>query len=174
MIEIVVDHIIPAAYAVLPPIMNSPNATAMVLACGLQETKFRDRRQIGGGPGRGFWQFERGGGVKGIVTHPDTRDYLRAALVALRYEKAIGQTLMIYQALEHNDVLAAVMARLNLWWLPSALPKRDDVDGSWSQYIKAWNPGAPHRSTWDNHYALAHSIVDPPAVVNPNLRRADE
>lgn len=164
MITIVTDHIIPAAYAVLPPVMRSPAATAMVLCTGLQESKFRERRQVGGGPARGFWQFERGGAVKGVVTHPDTRDFLRAALVTLRYEKAIGQTLMIYQALEHSDILACVMARLNLWWLPMALPGPDQPEEGWRQYMKAWNPGDPHRATWDNFYALAWSIVDPPAI----------
>lgn len=167
MIDQIVHHIIPAAYSVLPLVMQSPKATAMLLAIGLQESQFRDRRQVGGGPARGFWQFETGirggGGIKGVVTHPETRDALRAALVALRYEKAIGQTLLLYQAVEHNDVLACVFARLNLWWVPSRLPSPDAPDEGWRQYIKAWNPGAPHRATWDAHYALAHSLVNPPA-----------
>ena len=159
MIELVIDHIIPAAYAVLPPGLNSPAATAMILATGLQESKFRERRQVGGGPARGLWQFERGGGVKGVVTHPDTRDILRAALVTLRYEKAIGQTLLLYQAIEHNDVLACVFARLNLWWLPVALPDRTQPDSGWAQYIRAWNPGAPHRETWDGYFARAWDLA---------------
>lgn len=166
MIELVVRHIIPAAYAVLPPVMQSTEATAALLATGLQESKFLERRQVGGGPARGLWQFERGGGIKGVVTHPDTRDYLRAALVALRYEKAIGQTVLLYQAIEHNDVLACVFARLNLWWLPSRLPGCDAPNEGWRQYIQAWNPGKPHRDTWNDNYALAWSIVDPPAVTH--------
>ena len=164
MIELFAKYIIPAAYAVLPPVMNSPKATAMLLSIGMQESKFRERRQVGGGPGRGVFQFERGGGVKGVMTHEDSREYLRAALVALRYEVAIGQTLLVYQALEHNDVLAVVCARLLLWTLPAPLPERDDFDGSWAQYKSSWRPGMPHRSTWNANYAIAHSIVDPPVV----------
>lgn len=166
MIELFVRYLIPAAYDVLPSVMNSPKATAMLLSIGLQESKFRERRQVGGGPARGAFQFERGGGVKGVVTHADTRDALRAALVALRYENAIGQTVLLYQAIEHNDILAVVFARLLLWTLPASLPGCDDFEGSWQQYKNAWRPGKPHRDTWNDNYALAWSIVDPPVVAH--------
>lgn len=160
MIEIVTHHIIPAAYAVLPSVMNSPKATAMLLAIGLIESGFRERRQLGGGPARGFYSFERGGGVKGVVTHPETRDALRVALVALRYEKAIGQTVLLYQHLEHNDVLATVFARLLLWTVAGPLPARGEYDAAWRNYVDGWRPGKPHRSAWNDHYAMAWSIVD--------------
>lgn len=170
MIELFARYIIPAAYAVLPPMMHSQKATAMLLAIIGQESQFRYRRQMGGGPARGFLQFERGGGVRGVVTHPDTRDYLRAALVTLRYEAAIGQTLMIYQAIEHNDILAVVCGRLLLWTVPGRLPGRDDPAEGWKQYLEGWRPGAPHRSTWESNYAMAWSIVDPPSVLTPEPR----
>ena len=165
MIELFARYLIPAAYAVLPPIMNSQKATAQLLAIGAQESGFRERRQLGGGPARGFFSFERGGGVKGVVTHPDTRDYLRAALITLRYEKAIGQTVLLYQAIESNDVLATVFARLLLWTVPAPLPGRDDVEEAWRQYKESWRPGKPHRSAWDQNYNLGWSIADPPSVL---------
>lgn len=164
MIELFARHLIPAAYAVLPPMMNSPKATAQLLAIGLQESKFLERRQVGGGPARGMFQFERGGGIRGVVTHEDTRDFLRSALTQLRYEREVGQTLLLYNAVEHNDVLAVVFARLLLWTLPAPLPARDKPADAWKQYLDAWRPGAPHRSTWDGNFALAWSIVDPPVV----------
>lgn len=166
MIDLFARYLIPAAYAVLPPMMNSPKATAMLLSIGGIESGFRERRQLGGGPARGFFSFERSGGIKGVVTHPDTRDYLRSALVALRYEKAIGQTVLLYQAVEQNDVLATVFARLLLWTVDAPLPGREDYDESWRQYYSSWRPGKPHRSAWNAHYALAHSIVDPPVVAH--------
>jgi len=158
-IDLFARYLIPAAYAVLPPGMNSLTATAHLLTIGQQESAFRYRRQVGGGPARGVFQFERRG-VKGIVTHPDTRDALRAALVALRCEVMIGQTVLIYQALEQNDVLASVVARLNLWWVPAPLPGRDDPEGAWQYYLRSWRPGAPHRGTWDAYYKTAWDIVD--------------
>jgi hypothetical protein len=159
MIDQIVHHIIPAAYSVLPRVMQSPKATAQLLAIGLIESGFRERRQLGGGPARGFWSFERGGGVKGVVTHPDTRDALRVALVALRYEKDIGQTVALYQHVEHNDVLACVFARLLLWTVPARLPGRADYDESWRQYMESWRPGRPHRAAWNANFDQAWSIV---------------
>jgi len=160
MIELFARYIIPAAYSILPPEMNSRRATAMLLAIGLIESGFRERRQLGGGPARSFMMFERGGGVRGIVTHPDTRDHLRAALVALRYEKMIGQTVLIYQVLEHNDILSAVAARLLLWTVPSPLPARGAYDHAWQNYVDGWRPGKPHRSAFNGHFDHAWDIVE--------------
>lgn len=161
MIEMFARYLIPAAYSVLPPGMTSPRATAMLLAIIGQESDFRHRRQLGGGPARGFAMFERGGGVKGVVTHPDTRDALREALVALRYEKDIGQTVLLYQHIEHNDVLAMIFARLLLWTEPKALPGPGEYDESWRQYFGTWRPGKPHRSAWNAHYDRAWRTVEP-------------
>ena len=41
---------------------RSTAADVLLLAIGLQESRFEHRQQIGG-PARSFWQFERGGGV---------------------------------------------------------------------------------------------------------------
>lgn len=161
MIEMFHRYLIPAAYSVLPPAMASPKATSFILAIGLQESQFRDRRQVGGGPGRGFFQFERGGGVRGVVTHAASRDALRAALVALREEKLIGQTVLLYQTIEHHDVLAVVFARLLIYTLPDALPGRDEADVAWSQYLRAWNPGEPRRESWPGHFQTAWALVAP-------------
>ena len=49
------DVVIPAALHMLPGHMDSPEARAMLLAIGLQESKLTYRRQVGG-PAHGFWQ----------------------------------------------------------------------------------------------------------------------
>src|SRR5690606_35531315 len=67
-LDVVVEQAIWPAYALLPSRMDSDRATVMLLAIGLQESRFEHRRQIKG-PARGFWQFERGGGVRGVMTH---------------------------------------------------------------------------------------------------------
>lgn len=152
MISRVGEFVIPAALSLLPPAMDTPAARAMLLAIGLQESRFLFRRQQDFGPARGFWQFEKGGGVRGVVNHPLTRGPLNAALRELRYpelvERKPNQTAALHLALEHNDVLACVFARLNLWWLPGALPARGQAAEGWRQYIAAWQPGKPHPDTW--------------------------
>ena len=50
------------ALSLLPPVMDTRAARAMIISICLQESRLQHRRQIGG-PARGFAQFERGGGV---------------------------------------------------------------------------------------------------------------
>jgi hypothetical protein len=107
-IAIVAKRILPAAFDVLPPAMNTPPARAMLLAIGLQESRFMFRRQQNYGPARGFWQFEKAG-VRGVGKHKASVGHLHLALRALRYEALIGQTANLHYAIEDNDVLAAVL-----------------------------------------------------------------
>lgn len=151
MIAIVRAHVIPAAYAVLPPAMASEKATRLMLATCWQESRARHRFQIGG-PARGLWQFELGGGVAGVLSHPQTKDVVRAAAAALCYRQVLTPH-GCYQAIEHNDIFAAVFARLLLWSLPSALA--DDEAEGWNQYVSAWRPGKPHPETWPQAWAIA-------------------
>lgn len=153
-------HTIPAAYSLLPDKMQSPEATALLLAIGLQESRFEWRRQLPKGPARGFWQFERGGGVVGVLDHPSTKNHAVKVMDSLRYALSLD-SYAVHSALEHNDVLACCFARLLLWTLPRALPGRLDVSLGWHQYEAAWRPGKPHIQTWPKNYAMAWALVEP-------------
>ena len=157
MIEIVDAWVLPTAYQLLPSEMRSPEAHAMLLAIGLQETGFLERRQLEGGPARGLWQFERGGGTAGVLSHPDSKPHAMKVLRELHYpEPAVAA---VHVALEHNDILAAAFARLLLWTLPDRLPKRGQPWVAWAQYLKAWRPGEPRRATWSAYYTRAWEIT---------------
>lgn len=160
MVDLVLRHILPAAYAVLPPAMNSPSASAFLISVGLQESQFLQRRQRGGGPAKGFWQFERGGGVKGVMTHPKTKGPLMTALTDLRYASTLNQSAELHRILEHNDVVACVFARLLLWSVPGRLPTRHESDMAWEQYVDGWRPGKPHPETWAAYFIEAWHRVD--------------
>lgn len=145
------------ALRLLPEKMDTKPARAMMIAIALQESRIRHRAQIGG-PARGYWQFEQGGGVRGVLTHAASSPHIRAVLKALDY--AEGSTPeACYVAIQHNDILAACFARLLLWTLPDPLPGATDVEGSWRQYLRAWNPGKPHPASWPRFYSQAWSIV---------------
>jgi hypothetical protein len=145
MFELFRDHILDAGLALLPPRMDSPLARRYLLAICLQESRFEHRRQIGG-PAKSFAQFERSG-VLGLIRHTATAPHLQSAVVALKYDAEMAtDDVGIHAAIEHNDVLACVVARLNLWWLPE--PLAEDRDGAWDQYLKSWRPGRPHPETW--------------------------
>jgi hypothetical protein len=148
-------HILPAALALLPPRMDTPEARAMLIAIGLQESKFQHRRQVQG-PARGYWQFEQGGGVAGVVTHPASNGYALAACDMLDYSPVVS---VVYPALADNDILACAFARLLLWTLPGALPTITQPDKGWAQYIAAWRPGRPHVETWIGCWARAWGVV---------------
>ena len=147
------DAIIPTALSLLPAPMESFAARAMLLAIAGQESGYRYRRQVGG-PARGWWQFEAGGGVVGVLEHPASRGAAGEVLATLGYAGATAA--QIHAALEHNDVLAAVFARLLLWTDPRPLPQSvlSGVDG-WAIYLATWRPGKPRPQTWAGYYAAS-------------------
>lgn len=158
----VVERAIEPAQSLLPARMDTPAARVMLLAIGLQESRFVHRHQIGG-PARGFWQFEKGsrasrGGVWGVYLHPASKDHL-AALCKARSVACDPDA--IYAALEYDDVLAAGVARLLLWTDPKSLPAVGDVDAGWALYLRTWRPGKPHPQTWLDLYRQAAAEVAP-------------
>jgi hypothetical protein len=157
MIEHIQRYTIPAAYALLPPQMESDHATAMLLAIGLQESQFLQRSQLKG-PARGFWQFELGG-IAGVLRHERTRAPMHEVLTTLRYGALSDRVASCYKIIEHSDTLACVFARLLLWTLPFALPEEDQPERGWLQYVQAWRPGIPRRETWDVYYRDAWDRV---------------
>lgn len=158
MIAQIHHYIIPAAYDLLPPKMHSPAATAMLLAIGLQESRFEHRHQVNG-PARGFWQFEKMGGIRGVLTHPLTSGHAAKALRDLKYVGASESPEAVYAVLAHNDTLAAVFARLLLWTVPGALPNPGQSAFGWRVYIDGWRPGKPHPETWRPFFDEAWAMV---------------
>ncbi len=149
------QSVLTAAYWLLPAEMSSDEATAYLLAIGLQESGFTHRRQVSG-PARGFWQFERAG-IAGILSHPTTRPHIERCLADLCYQPTVDAC---HAGVEHNDVLAAVFARLLLWTLPDELPRDDESEMAWQQYLRAWRPGRPHYSRWASNYSAAWTHVE--------------
>lgn len=149
------EIVIPGALKLLPAEMDSPEARAMLLAIALQESGCKYRRQFKG-PGRGMWQFEVNG-VRGILSHPNSKPHIADALANLSYPVTSDATLP-YMALEHNDILAAICARLLLWTDPAAIPTQGEAAPAWNLYSRTWRPGAPRRNTWDAHFAAAWSV----------------
>jgi hypothetical protein len=159
-------YILPAAYAVLPATMQSNRASALLLAIALQESKLVHRRQVKG-PARGFWQFEEIG-VEEVRRNPASRSSYQEALAALRYRQE-ATTAALHVAIEHNDVLACVTARLALWRHPDELPRATEPVRAWGQYQTIWAPGRPHPETWAGHYSTAWDLK----VREPGTLEAD-
>jgi hypothetical protein len=151
-----------AGMDLLPAKLDSDRARVMVLAIGLQESRLMERRQLprkkGGpwGPANGLFQFERGGGVRGVLRHVASRPL---AVPACRARHVDPTPAAVHLALAHDDVLAVAFARLLLWTDAAPLPELGDEDGSWAMYLRTWRPGSPHPETWPELYRQALAYV---------------
>lgn len=147
---------IDAALSMLPARMDGPQARLMLLAIALQESGCCTRCQADGGPARGLWQFERGGGCHGVLQHHASA----AGAAELCDERGVGTSAAdLWRALERDDVLAAGAARLLLYTDPSPLPAVGDVRGAWAYYLRNWRPGRPRPEHWPGHYAEARRAL---------------
>lgn len=158
----ITDCAITPALKLLPGSMDTPQARVMLLAIGLQESgltkrvQFSPRAPGGRGPARGLWQNEKGGMVSGVLACKATRSYAAKLCSALDVD---ADPLSVWTELEHNDILAAVFARLGLFAEPSALPALGDQDAAWAYYLKTWRPGSPRPGEWGDYYQRALKFV---------------
>jgi hypothetical protein len=136
-----ISNDIKAGLALLPEKMNSRPARVMLHAINLQENPKRLAQQVNG-PARGDYQFEKGGGVKGVMTHASVRKHAEAVCSA---RGAAFDAESIYQAIGRDSILAAALARLLLWTDPKPLPDTSDEQGAWELYLRVWRPGAYER-----------------------------
>lgn len=157
----------------LPAHMNTLPARAQMLKMCLQESLgiHRDQLEKGGknvviGPALGLWQFERGGACTALLKHAATKGFVRHLCAHFGIE---ANPDAVWRALKVNDVFAAAMARINLYWLPQALPDIHDEQGGFEQYIEAWQPGAFKRDPvgvrkkWHlNHIDVIDYLLDTP------------
>lgn len=138
---------------------SSPQAARFVLAIALQESGLRNRRQVvaGGaeaGPAASFWQFEQGGGCKGVLMHPSAAPRMKAICDAYNVQATPAA---LWEAIRYQDIVAAAAARLLIYTLPGALPQT--ADQGWAQYLAAWRPGKPHPEKWAECWRVATETV---------------
>ena len=140
-------------------IKSDDRALVMLMAIAGQESAWAHRRQISG-PARSYWQFEKGGGVAGVLAHPATKDAIAAVCKQLDIP---CDAATVYEAMAWNDTLAACMARLLLYTDPRALPAPGEQEAAWDYYIRNWRPGMPHPQSWPARYAKAMELAGPKA-----------
>lgn len=152
LITLLHDIVNPALKEMTPSIKPSDQARKMLLTIAQQESgpEVENRYQMGGGPARGLWQFERIG-VLDVMTRARTEPIARNAL---RDRKLPFDVPVVHEALAKDDRLAAIFARLNLWNDPHPLRGLDDINGGFATYLRVWRPGAwTGGATWQR-YAL--------------------
>jgi hypothetical protein len=158
-LELVVDPVLVWLEA-NASVERDDRARRLMLAIGLQESDLLHRRQLGGGPGRGLWQFEKTGAVLGVLSHPATEGVART--VCGRFSLADTPD-AVHPALAECDALAAAFARLLLWTDVRSLPVTEAQ--GWETYLRVWRPGRPRRDAWGPAWAGAvRAVRDVPAA----------
>lgn len=154
-------EVLTPALRLLPQRMDTPSARVMLIAIALQESALRHRVQLPlrpgmpPGPARGLWQFERGGGVVGVLGHRAS-SRLAADVCAARGVDRTNST-KVWEALANDDILAACFARLLLWTDPGPMPTTEQA--GWAKYVGVWRPGKPHPERWPRNWLLAQEAV---------------
>jgi hypothetical protein len=153
----------PSLERVLPIIRIEPDPRAerLLLAIAGQESGWAWRYQlIGGpesgraGPARGWWQFERMGGVWGVMNHPSSRTKAKALCAALHVYWDEDD---IWRALEGHDALATGFARLLLW--TDARPLPTGQAAAWRYYTDNWRPGRAKPNHWAANWSASVEAV---------------
>lgn len=150
---------IAAGLALLPANMDGLPPSILLYCTCLQENPKRLPKQVGG-PAVGDYQFERGGGIRGIM-NPAFKTVFAAAQSACAQRDVEFTAAAIYEALKTDPVLAAALARLLYYTDPKPLPAVGDESGAWALYLRTWRPGAyarqPEelRAKWKKNYPLA-------------------
>lgn len=140
-------------------IPSTPQAARFLLAIALQESALNHRRQVtaGGdelGPASSFWQFEQGGGCKGVLTHKSVAKLMMAICDTYNVR---ATTASLWEAMRYQDIVAAAAARLLIYTLPSKLALTEQE--GWLQYVSAWRPGKPHPERWHECWRIATETV---------------
>jgi hypothetical protein len=137
--------LLPGMDALQARVMLLPSACKKVASASLSSRAEQARRE---GPARGFFGSLVGtaasrGGVWGVFLHEASNGLIKK--IASQRGVAMSPT-NIWQAVETDDVLAAVVARLLLWTDPKALPELGEAEAAWQLYLRTWRPGKPHRT----------------------------
>lgn len=136
----------------------SLDAERLLLAIAGQESGLAHRYQVLGkgkpGAARGWWQFEAGGGVAGVMRHPSSAALARRLCDACAVAWDQGA---IWRAIEGHDTLATGFGRLLVWTDPGALPQGERA--GWDYYLRNWRPGKPHPDTWAGHWQKAERAL---------------
>lgn len=150
----------------LPAKMRTDAARVLLFATSRQENPERSPRQIikvngklsAAGPAAGDYQFEKGGGVTGVLSHRASAALARQVCAERGVITSIDN---VFAAIQYDSVLAAALARLLYYTDPKALPALGDEQGAWELYLRTWRPGAyarqpdELRAKWSKSYAEA-------------------
>ena len=144
--------------AVVPEVRMNDAARVGICAIAGQESGWQKRVQDDDGPAHSFWQFERNGGVAGLMSNRKTGPFVKrmAASLGIKYNP---MSVWAAMATPNGDGMSFGMARLLLWSDPDPLPAPSDDDAWWGYYARNWRPGDPRPDAWPANIAAARGVI---------------
>lgn len=164
---------IEAGLVLLPEPLRSLDAKVQLYATSIQENPTRASRQLikkDGklqpiGPAAGDYQFEKTGGIRGLLNFKSDR--VQVMLRSVCAARQVPQTIDgLFDGVQRDAVLAAALARLLYFTDSGALPKAGAEQYAWDVYLRTWRPGAYERdpkglrAKWAKSYAEAMKAYD--------------
>ena len=154
--QVLLTQCIRPALLNVPAKMRDMRAEVQLVTTAMQESGLKHREQMGGGPARSLWQFEKNGGCREVMTNTATAHLAENVcdLLGVAFDLTT-----VFAVITTNDELAACWARLNYWRSPLALPALGDAEAAWKLYKAVWAPGMPRKETWAGYYQTALEVV---------------
>lgn len=150
-------NVIRPALKSLPEKMRGEEAEIQLLFTALQESELKNRKQMGNGPARSFFQFEKIA-IKEVLQNPKTADIARRRCAD---DFVSSSEVYDYFGLPAGDILSAIFARLNYWLSPLPMPHPGPraIDDACGMYLLTWRPGKPQPATFSRNYWIARTVV---------------
>ncbi len=151
----------------LPKPTPSDGARVLLYSTNRQENPARSPRQLISkdgrlqpvGPAAGDYQFEKGGGLRGVLNFGGLTTQRAQSACKARGVQPTADA--VFTAIQTDPILAAAFARLLYYTDPFPLPAVGDEAGAWALYLRTWRPGASDRqpvelrAKWRKSYADA-------------------
>lgn len=132
------------------------NAIRLLVGTAAAESALKHRRQIGGGPARGFWQMEPATAEdifkNHLVHRPGRYAKVMALMICMSDVPIWTPTLIDLEThLEHNDIFACTMCRVHYLRVPEAIPDTVEQQARyWKEYYNT-----PKGKGTQGHYITA-------------------
>jgi len=139
----------------LLPLADSLESRVALFAFAGQESGWKDRVQLAGGPGRSYWQI----GMTAILDVLGNAAVGPGLIATCALWDIPSDPTTIYEAITWHDPLAYEMARRILLADPLPLAAIGDEQGCYACYLRNWRPEFERPEAWPAVYAQALAVV---------------
>jgi hypothetical protein len=117
--------------------LYSPASSNLLLGTALVESKLVHRRQLGGGPARGYFQIEPATFRDVYGRYLKNKPRLLGIVNSLLTEAGVAPVEQLYL----NDRLGCAIARIRYLYDPKPLPDADDIPALAECWVRVYNAG---------------------------------